>query len=344
MSRIKARLHTTARDQRARERYDLRMDKASEHQLLRLVFGDFGGLHVEPSERPDFLVTNHSNHILGVEVTQLHRSSAVAKLTHCRGYSDGLLEGTSRIHQRDVGHFKVDRITILEKSGEPFTETTAIIQSMPPFSERLELLFSCVAGKEAKAPVYLRHCEMVDLVIRDQDNLFYHSTFDELLGPLSQLREKTALISSLFREIYLVTFSKVGEVCIPLKGACFLADCYAYGNLVGQAAAAEFPDGIESELYLSEIVACLRLEGYREIEALHRESSVEIRHGAWAFLCDGLDVTIHNCMTVFPWSSVSTDDAQPSPNVFHVPQKAEGFYEKRQSIYSVVPIEMRVRR
>jgi hypothetical protein len=150
------------------------VDKEMELKAFYSVYGRNKSLEVLPHEKPDILVKINNKIRLGVEVTEIYTHEADAKLKNLDGYSLGLINGTKHVHNRDKEHLKVDEATLLDKEGNEKGKFMAILQEMPGFRDRIKILENAITDKESKINSYLVSCEILDLIILDSSNIFYH--------------------------------------------------------------------------------------------------------------------------------------------------------------------------
>jgi hypothetical protein len=256
------------------------MEKDAERKNLVKVFGDWAD-HARDHERPDFLLATPSGETLGVEVTSIYSSNSDAKLKRLDGYSEALLTRTRGVHRADQRELRVDDITLLHPDGGVVDTVAAIIQKMPSPVECMRLLFARIAEKEAKIPDYLQSCARIDLIIADESSLFRHRTHEDFYRRNQLLVPRRRLLSSPFREIYLVTGTfDLKEVWIPLIGNAFASDCYAYLSLLSDEASRS-----EDEIH-NKLTAALLNDGHARVKVSRSEAGISYFTGAWEVFID----------------------------------------------------------
>lgn len=265
------------------------MTKNSERLQMRRVFGEKAD-SARDHERPDFLLDTGDG-VLGIEVTSLYSSNSDAKLKKLEGYSDDLLDGRTRVHRRDDGRLEVAQLTMLNPDDTVVDTVTGIVQKHPSPVEQVRLLFERIAEKEAKVGEYQRSCLKTDLIVSDESHLFRHESHEEFYKRYQLLVPRRRLLSSVFREIYLVTQVNVQHVYVPLIGNALASDCYGYLHALHAAETDYSPDEA-----LQLLTAALFNDGHTRVAVIRGQEGVGFQSGAWeVFLGDG-GIALRNWM------------------------------------------------
>lgn len=252
------------------------MNKPEEWGELCKVFGAEFAAKAIACEAPDFFLPMGPAATLGVEVTSIFRGHADAKLKHLPNFATALLEGSQKVHEADDGIVDVCDVTIQTKDGAHVTTERAIIQPFPTPEAKVDLLMKQLRAKEKKAPAYLRRCDAVDLVISDPAHLFWHQSSAEVFAALDAFAPKSELLTSCFREIYLVT-TGAEEVFFPLRCNLFAADCLALEHLLLR----HFDRGGSGPEAFALLVASLYLRGYQDALVSVNGQHEGVLAGAW---------------------------------------------------------------
>lgn len=256
------------------------MEKHAERANLVKVFGDWAE-NARDHERPDFLLATPSGESLGVEVTSIYSSNSDAKVKRLDGYSEALLKRTLGVHRADQHNLQVDDITLLHSDGSVVDTVTAIIQKMPSPVECMRLLFARIADKQDKIADYLQACARIDLIIADESSLFRHRAHEDFYRRNQPLVPRKRLLSSPFREIYLVTGTlDLQEVWVPLIGNALASDCYAYLSLLSDEMS-QSEDAIQNKL-----TAALLNDGHARVKVSRSNEGISYFTGAWEVFID----------------------------------------------------------
>ena len=314
------------------------MNKSHELLQLQKVFGFFAAEHATKSERPDFIIEISKAMKLGVEVTSIYKNNIDAKLRNVPDYQSSLLEGNGTIHRNDRGNFDLDDIEIIDQDGNHVAKAKAIIQQVPTMKERIDSLFSVIRVKEDKVNEYLKRCEYVDLIIKDESNLFLHKSHGQFHESFHKLASKIELLSSNFREIYLVTTTNDNqEVFYPLRANFFVSDCFAYVSLITSKR-----NSISFKELFELLSACLLLEGYTGIKTSLRDSVVSFFAGAWEMRYSIEGHVIRDWRLVverYNGELIETANARNQPNII---KKAKRLVAKRALLYSAAEVRFPV--
>lgn len=252
------------------------MNKRDEWKELCKVFGTEVAATAIECEAPDFFLPIGRQETLGVEVTSIFRGHADAKLRHLPHFATALLDGTTKLHPADVGVVDVCDVTIQTKDGAHVATERAIVQQFPPPEGKIELFMGQLRSKEVKAPGYLARCDVVDLVIADPGRLFWHQSPEEVFAAFEAFAPKSELLTSSFREIYLVT-TGAEEVYFPLRCNLFAADCLAFEHLLSP----HFERGGSGPDAFALLVASLYLRGYQDALVSIQGNDEGVLAGAW---------------------------------------------------------------
>lgn len=253
------------------------MDKTLERSQLGKVFGAPVAGDACDCERPDFLIRLPTQATLGVEVTSIFVSNFDAKMRNLPGYSNGLVDGTTRLHRNDLGQALAGEVNLVREDGVFVDKVRAIVQVMPTPDGALDLLLHSIRNKQSNAGEYLRKCDQVDLIVADLGNLFIHSSAQEFADLVTCRLPKAELLKSSFREIFLVTRTLENRATVwPLRANLFASDCLAFEALIADLGSERSGRGVFLLL-----AAAMYLEGYRDIRMPADTQSEWLAWGAW---------------------------------------------------------------
>jgi hypothetical protein len=246
------------------------VDKKLECHHLSEVFGTLLANQFSSSESPDFIYGTPSGATLGVEATSIYSSNTAAKLARNRDYEQALLRDPSSIHRKDQG-----RVDVLEDAmlafGDQQITASLLRYEVPSMVEMLERLKDLILAKERKLVEYKKRCNVVDLIVADDQGIFYWQTPQHFTTWLTRFLPRQPVLQSGFREIYLNTSTiEHGKVSAPLKGSLFASDVQAFRQLIGQT-----QDGIAL------LCACMHLAGYGDAHLSRHGDAYYVRFGAW---------------------------------------------------------------
>jgi len=309
--------------------------KAEERALLTQVFGQRAAEAAQDSERPDFLLATGDNQRLGIEVTSIYAHLSDARLRNVPGYSMGLIDQTIQPHRLDQNALKVSE-TVLEKQNGEKIKMIGIFQEKPSLRESYQILLAKIAEKEAKAPDYLRQCDMADLIVLDGSLLFFHLKDESFQQSYLTLVSREQIIATPFREIHLVTRNEEQQdIVIPLVTTWFVADCYAYAHLLSKYPK-EMPAADKARL----ITACMHAHGYRRAKVAVYDQGLGFLYGAWEiyFLrgkCDIRDWTApHENYPGAPLEKALADSDGIDRSL------VDELMVQRKALYSAIPVQL----
>jgi len=272
------------------------MDKLLELKLFRYIYGHSNDWDVMPSESPDFICIRNHKPILGVEVTELYRNESDARLKNINGYAATLLKGGNYVHKDDKGNIRVDRVKYIKKDEKDGREINAIIQEVPGFNEKIALLIKAIEGKKKNVDSYLRLCPEVDLIINDASRIFRFDKFENFFIPFSRLIKTSTIISSQFREIFLITSNKERlTVKIPLKLNLFAQDINIFEKLVLNSIALKETDKNQAFKIL---FYCLYKSGYKDISVTTIDGCIGLSIGSHQYLYSKKSKNIRDCSRI----------------------------------------------
>jgi hypothetical protein len=204
---------------------------AVEWAALKMVYAvaDFGS--VEKHEEPDFLLQHHPNSDpFGVEVTQVFRTDSDARMINHPSYISDLLAGADHLHKDDVSEFGVVEVTITAPDGTvKDTGVPAIIRETPSQAEQAASIEAALRKKEARTSDYLQACSHVNLILLDRYDEPYCPDSEYSVGRLITPGMRLALLSTDFREVYLISQSTDGDPVIrPLRMLLLMESFYGF--------------------------------------------------------------------------------------------------------------------
>jgi hypothetical protein len=263
------------------------MNKESELQIFKYIYGSCSDWEIVESESPDFICMRNGHVTLGVEVTEFYFSESCARLRNIEKYTEELLDGGAYKHRDDINCLVVDKIKIIKENGDLFAETEAIKQEVPPYNELGKLVEKSILTKELKTPAYLKSCPKVDLAIFDASHTFLFQDFEDFFIPFSNTINKSLLLGSSFREIFLVTQKqsekeRYSKVIIPLKLNIFTQASTLYLDLAIEKL------NIETEEYSIDLqnlfLSCLCQAGFCHLETLDIEGDFSVALGGYLYI------------------------------------------------------------
>lgn len=277
------------------------MDKQLEQELFEYVYGEYNGWSVCPSESPDFICEKNNNPILGSEVTELYYTESEARLRNIKTYTLDLLNGGRFRHKDDRKFLKIEKVKYVRRGENDGSEINAIINKIPDFDKRVELLTNTINAKEGKVESYLRSCPMVDLVINDASRFFLFEKYEDLFSPLSRFINRNSIIRSRFREIYLITSKQEGFleqsiVRIPLKLNLFAEDITILEDLIRNHKNVN-EHKAKNRIFII-LLYCLYKIGYEDISVISDEEGIGLTIGSCLFLYTKNGKNIREYMTV----------------------------------------------
>lgn len=259
------------------------MDKPLELKLFRYIYGQPGNWSTMLSESPDFICTGNNEPIFGVEVTELYRNESDARLKNVNGYALSLLNGGDYLHKDDKKNIRVERVIYTKKGENEGRKINAIIQDYNSFDENTALLINAIKNKEEKIDEYLCSCSEVDLVINDASKIFSFDKFKNFFFPFSRSIETRVIISSQFREIFLVTNKKEqSSVKIPLKLNLFAQDINIFENLIRNSDVQK--KICDAKQVFRVLFYCLYKSGYEKIPVATNDGCIGLTIGCHQYL------------------------------------------------------------
>lgn len=273
------------------------MDKLKELKLFKYVYGSCGDWSVIKSEAPDFVCIRQNTTVLGAEITELYYKESDARLNKIDGYALELLDGGDFRHKEDKKNIKVDRVQYIKKGESKGREINAIIQELPINEERFSNLVKTIKEKEDKVSTYLEACPEVDLIIDDASSMFLFDKYEDFFFQLSQLVDKSAVINSRFREIFLITNKKQGtSISIPLKLSLFVEDVTIFEELILTSTEAKVYNDIKKAIFL--LLCCLFQSNYENIGFTNIESCIGFVVGSGLYLYSKEGKLIRDYITI----------------------------------------------
>jgi len=268
------------------------MNKNSEKKALTQVMGPYADNGL-PSERPDFLIKN-SEKIHGVEITDFFHTKTDAKLHNLPAYTTGLLEETISVHKADSDLLILATVTLQSEDGKKSENIRAIVKQMPQPKNVAELLLETISSKEAKAESYLQNCDIVDLIIYDQQSMFGSAQQQHFFSALS-LVNAAKIHASPFREIFILSrLAESGQPFFyPIRANMFLADTLLYDHALQNS---EHPPATEAER-ISTLAKCLFRAGHAIRVGPKNDLSLNI--SGWQIVITGMNIDLRN------WTNIS---------------------------------------
>ncbi|MBX3100768.1 MAG: hypothetical protein KF761_14470 [Salinibacterium sp.] len=203
--------------------------QSNELQILTYVYEPSEWSSIEPSDKPDFLITRQDGAKFGVEVTELFPSESFARTYVDPEYLPQLFEGGRHRHRDDVSALNVVRVNVTEEDGTiRIAELPAVLSELPTDAEHFAAMADKVARKNYQALGYASDLAHVNLVIRDH--------FSPTVGEFSTREYMTpamreALAASPFREVYVISSTATGTpVYRALRQLLLLEDFFMFGQ------------------------------------------------------------------------------------------------------------------
>jgi len=227
-------------------------------------------------ENPDFLLyCILKKYVFGVEVTELYRNQASARLKNIPGYVDHLVEGGTHKHKDDVGELVPDEFLLYDERGNLKTTIKGVWQNLPTLQEFLELVGNSILEKGNKFSHYSPAARFHNLLIHDREGYFggfkvedfYSSFFQDILFETIQ--------KSPFREIYFIGQIDNEDRYIPLKAYCLYAHAHQFDGFIKN----EFPNGLEMKTMVELYVSLLSKVGLENTVIHPGETFIIISYG-----------------------------------------------------------------
>lgn len=151
--------------------------------------------------------------------------------------------------------------------------------------------------KEDKASTYIKTCPDVDLIIDDASSLFWFEKYENIFYPISGFVNRSSIINSPFREIFLITKTKENKkVYMPLKLNLFAEDIAIFEKFVVDSG--NFYGSGKGRKAFKVILYCLCSSAYGNI-CTHTESKgFGIIIGCHLYLYTGHGKYIHDYSTM----------------------------------------------
>jgi hypothetical protein len=272
------------------------MDKTEELGHVQAVYGEARRFELLSRESPDFGCRRDGRAILGVEVSEIFSDESDARLRKVEGYVEDLLSGGEFLHKDDSKALKVGVTTIIDPNGVVKAEVMGIMQQVPPFPRRVDLLYQLIKQKTRDLEGYAKRWPAVDLIVADQSGLFGFNEYREFFGPFSYFVDREPIARSKFREIYVLTRGKGEPVVIPLRLNLFAEDAFVFEELLFEELK---PDEVnESQQTFQAIAHCLSAQGYGAFHAVTVDGSPGIVVGAYLYLYTSEGKVIRDYRTI----------------------------------------------
>jgi hypothetical protein len=281
------------------------MNKRDEYVCVEAVYEKLKGgnaVRFMHSESPDYLCQKRGETVFGVEVTEVYQDEGAARLANIKGYSTELLSKKAYRHKDDKKYLLVQKVGFPAKDGGKEVELDGLVQFLPPFAERAELLIKTISRKERKFDSYRKQAGLVDLIIYDRGGLFSFSDFPKFFPAFSHAIGRTRVVGSSFREIFLLIRNISGAVIrVPLKLNIVAAEIFAFETLIVRSRFAQSKgDNVRNLFYL---VRALDLAGFGSLRALIEGGTFCFAWGSWVWGYDRggkkiRDMTLDNSLVM----------------------------------------------
>lgn len=258
------------------------MDKDAEKEFFNHVYGGRFHLEVVSEEAPDFIINDPGGISLGVEITEIYADPTDARLKNHDGYLSDLLDGKAQVFRADKDKVDVDDIKIIKGDGSGEQEVRAVIRSVLPFDEAVNLVGSAIEDKNNKATNYLKRCDEVDLIINETSSIFHFEVFEDFHKSFFHKMERQVIHSSPFREVYLIfRLMNGGRIFTPLKANLFLSDLHAIEGFISDE---EGFDEWDDKWIFEVIFAAMFQLNHSNFSLETTDEIAAIHFGAWCYV------------------------------------------------------------
>lgn len=195
--------------------------KFNELRILRKVYPQDKYIIVKENEKPDFILSDKSNNIFGVEVTEYFDSQTSGRFKKIPNYLKKLIN-SKFIHKEDIGVLQVGVISIVDNKGNEISiPDKGVYRQLPQLIERLNVLKNLVAEKNIKCFNQYEKSIPIDLLIYDSGDLIAGLEIHkkQMLDYLYKQGKVNTLVSPFRKIILLIEESKSNLFKILLKSA-----------------------------------------------------------------------------------------------------------------------------
>jgi hypothetical protein len=209
--------------------------KEDERRILQQIYDLSEFAEVGASERPDFVLTLWNGNRFGVEVTEIFPSGTDARVQKIPGYVEEIIDTSRYRHKEDLGALPVNNVEVQPHDGRcPPYRVDAIISEAMNVPEFVEMLTTAIKEKNEKAAGYAPDLAHVNLIIADRCGVARRVDADDIHATFCSYELLSALRSSAFREVYLLTQVRdLGNVYVPLKMLDLLATLFLVQRYIG---------------------------------------------------------------------------------------------------------------
>jgi hypothetical protein len=271
----------TKRDPHIKSKKDRELD------IVRMVYSLVDNPAKEGhDENPDFLLyCVLKKYVFGVEVTELYRNQASARLKNIPGYVDHLVEGGSHKHKDDEGELIPDEFEIFDEEGNLKARVKGVRQDLPQLQEFVELVENCISEKNNKFSHYSYEAKFHNLLIYDREAYFGGLKLEDFYSSFFQDTLYDTIQKSPFREIYLIGQIDNEFRYIPLKAYSLYAHAHQFDGFI--------KNNVQTSLDMNEMVelyVCLLSRAGLENALIHLgETYTIISYGDMSIRIDLVD-------------------------------------------------------
>lgn len=191
-----------------------------ERYVLETVYDPREYAAITHGDRPDFrLAMPRTGVIFGVEVTELFRDTAQARLVKVPGYMQRLWDGAPPIHRDDLTAFDVTTVEVLDEDGNvKYSALPAIIRDVVPRRDHYNALAEVLERKNAAFNGYDQSLAHVNLVVADHFGTNESVERELNSADLFTPRLRAVLADTPYREIFLIAHpGYANSYYIPLR-------------------------------------------------------------------------------------------------------------------------------
>jgi len=253
-----------------------------EAAIFNMVYLKDNFAEIHHLDEPDFRVRCvESEHFFGVEITEFYLSESNARVKNIPGYATDLLKEEKYRHKVDRELLKVKDVTIKSTNGSE-RQSKVILQKVPKPEDYVEKIARTIKRKNERVKSYSRELSYVNLIIYDNERGLFGVTAQSVYEYFFTEEMTTALISSNFREIFLITMiERNRKVYIPLKMMFILSEIHLFTYIFDEC----YPElEISSKEFLGYFAEYLYTKGIEGISFKGENEEFEMIYGIYGIL------------------------------------------------------------
>jgi hypothetical protein len=256
----------------------------TQRKILDFIYKAIPGIIIQEYDKPDFkLKYKDYKYYFGVEVTEFYFDETSARLRNVSAYLDDLLTDKKFLHKKDRRNLKVQKVTIISKSGENKGEPEAVIYKLPSLASCRDKIDQLIREKNNRFSEYDKALHHINLIIYDAEGFLFRMKIKDFYNIAYSSDIVRSITNSNFREIYFITrIDDDKRVYFPLKIILFLSRIFAFSSFIRQ----EHPNKKEfdDEEYYRYFIEFLDCQGFKDIKIIKNQNkTTEIVYGNIGF-------------------------------------------------------------